>query len=316
MNILHVTSYYEPAYGFGGDVRAVSDMCKTLATLGCDVSVFATDAAPQGRLQVAPLRPQNRSGVMVTYYPLKWRGWARGRAFATLVACLFVHMRSKGYRWPKARWVAPVLLFIIPALVLQQDRAFFGRWLAGEGRLVPDAVRLLGQAHWQGNLRWHERVAVVASVVPERSGYSYGSQYLWAFLWPIPRVLWRKKPVQTSIVDLAKYCNVRGMAIPAVADAYMTFGWISLFFQMLLAGSACGFLHEVHKINIENDWIAVPYLLFLSNLRPFLNGGLLGGLPAILFSVLPPLVVGYLSRRQRVSASSEVRERGARMWGA
>ncbi len=74
-------NYYEPAYGFGGILRAVSGTCRALATLGHRVSVFTTDAAPDGRLDVPLCRPQKSDGVLVTYYPLTWEGWPLGRFY-------------------------------------------------------------------------------------------------------------------------------------------------------------------------------------------------------------------------------------------
>ena len=52
-----------------------------LAALGLDVSVFTTDAAPVGRLDVEVLRPQTRHGVQVSRYPVTWRGWPLGRYY-------------------------------------------------------------------------------------------------------------------------------------------------------------------------------------------------------------------------------------------
>ena len=81
MRVLHVMSYYEPAYDFGGDVRTVSQTCSALAGLGVDVTVFTTNAAPEGRLDVQLCEPQRRNGVTVTYYPVTWRGWPFGRFY-------------------------------------------------------------------------------------------------------------------------------------------------------------------------------------------------------------------------------------------
>lgn len=44
MNILHVTSSYYPAHHYGGSVTAVDALCRSLATLGCEVKVLTTDS--------------------------------------------------------------------------------------------------------------------------------------------------------------------------------------------------------------------------------------------------------------------------------
>jgi glycosyltransferase involved in cell wall biosynthesis len=81
LKILHIVSYYEPAFGFGGILRAVSGTCRALAVAGHEVSVFTTDASDEGRLEVPLYRPQNRDGVAVTHFPLTWRGWPLGRFY-------------------------------------------------------------------------------------------------------------------------------------------------------------------------------------------------------------------------------------------
>ncbi len=47
MHILHVTSYYRPAYAFGGVVRAVEGMATSLVARGHQVTVLTTDALDQ-----------------------------------------------------------------------------------------------------------------------------------------------------------------------------------------------------------------------------------------------------------------------------
>jgi len=39
MKLLHVTPFYEPAWAYGGMVRAVSALCRALAGRGHDVTV-------------------------------------------------------------------------------------------------------------------------------------------------------------------------------------------------------------------------------------------------------------------------------------
>ena len=39
MKLLHVTPFYEPAWAYGGMVRAVAGLCRALAKRGHDVTV-------------------------------------------------------------------------------------------------------------------------------------------------------------------------------------------------------------------------------------------------------------------------------------
>jgi glycosyltransferase involved in cell wall biosynthesis len=49
MNILHITPYYAPAWGYGGVVRAVYELSKAQAAAGNQVSVLTTDSLIPGQ---------------------------------------------------------------------------------------------------------------------------------------------------------------------------------------------------------------------------------------------------------------------------
>ncbi len=68
MKILHVTPAYEPAWHLGGVVRSVSQLCRGLAALGHEVTVFTTDSGGDRRMEVPVNRPVEVGGVEVTYF--------------------------------------------------------------------------------------------------------------------------------------------------------------------------------------------------------------------------------------------------------
>jgi len=70
MKILYVTSYYSPAYVYGGPVKSVSSMCKALSSLGAEVTVFTTNANGMKRLEVPLEQEIQVEGVKVYYYPV------------------------------------------------------------------------------------------------------------------------------------------------------------------------------------------------------------------------------------------------------
>jgi len=70
LKLLVVVPAYEPAWAFGGVVRSVSNLCRTMARLGVDVSVYTTNADGQrGCLDVPVSRAVSVNGVAVTYLP-------------------------------------------------------------------------------------------------------------------------------------------------------------------------------------------------------------------------------------------------------
>lgn len=77
MKVLHVTPAYEPAWQTGGVVRAISQLCRGLAELGLDVTVYTTDTSGDGRLDVPVNRPVKVGGVTVCYFRSELPGWFR-----------------------------------------------------------------------------------------------------------------------------------------------------------------------------------------------------------------------------------------------
>ena len=69
MKVLHVIPVYEPAWQAGGGVvRAVSQLCKGLSSLGIDVTVYTTDCAIERGSNIPLNQPVDVDGVRVFYF--------------------------------------------------------------------------------------------------------------------------------------------------------------------------------------------------------------------------------------------------------
>ena len=68
MKVLHITPSYEPAWELGGVVRVMSQVCRGLARLGMDVTVYTTDRGNGRRLQVPVNQMVELGGVKVWYF--------------------------------------------------------------------------------------------------------------------------------------------------------------------------------------------------------------------------------------------------------
>lgn len=69
MRILYISSYYKPAYIYGGPARSIAAMCEALVRQGAQVTVLTTNADGDKALDVPLEQPVNVGGVTVLYYP-------------------------------------------------------------------------------------------------------------------------------------------------------------------------------------------------------------------------------------------------------
>lgn len=69
MNILHLISFYVPAYRYGGPVISTHALNKYLVRQGHKVTVYATNIDGKGTLDVPLCSPGTLDGVTVRYFP-------------------------------------------------------------------------------------------------------------------------------------------------------------------------------------------------------------------------------------------------------
>lgn len=109
MKILHVVPTYMPAWRYGGPIRSVHGLCKSLAARGNDVHVYTTNVDGPGNLAVPLEQPVDLDGVKVWYFSSRW--WRRlywspklGKALQTTIDSFdLLHLHSV-FLWPT--WAA------------------------------------------------------------------------------------------------------------------------------------------------------------------------------------------------------------------
>lgn len=69
MKLLAITSYYKPAYVYGGPVHSEAALYEGLTKLGVDLTVITTNANGEDKLDVPFLTPVDVDGVKVIYCP-------------------------------------------------------------------------------------------------------------------------------------------------------------------------------------------------------------------------------------------------------
>lgn len=73
-------------------------------------------------------------------------------------------------------------------------------------------------------------------VLPSKTGWSYGTDYLRLLVWPIPRAVWHDKPVLTSSINFNDYGYFIAMTLTLYIESYSGLGYFSLILFVMLAG--------------------------------------------------------------------------------
>ena len=132
MKIVHVVPTYVPAWRYGGPIRSVHNLCRSLVAQGHEVHVYTTSVDGPNDLPVVTGEPIDVDGVKVWYFPVRFRRlcWspAMKRAFNDQIATFdFVHLHSI-FLWPT--WAA----------ARAAERARVPYCVAPRGMLVQDLV--------------------------------------------------------------------------------------------------------------------------------------------------------------------------------
>jgi glycosyltransferase involved in cell wall biosynthesis len=105
LRIVHVVPAYFPAIRYGGPIRSVHALCKSLVERGHDVSVFTTSVDGPDDLDVPIGEPVHLDGVAVHYFKvpalrrLFWAPALAGRLRAALGQTDLIHLHSI-FLWP------------------------------------------------------------------------------------------------------------------------------------------------------------------------------------------------------------------------
>lgn len=229
-----------------------------------------------------------------------WFGWSRWTIL------LFLLMVTMAYCWYyRKKWlplwsVAAALPILLVFNLLGHNRDILKSIFLGEKVQVVDfspgmtaEEKLKKQLDTQDYANF-DYLSYVVSVVPERTEtYTYGVQYLQLFTEPIPRILWRGKPVGAPVksnVNLSAYGNFVGLTVSLAGDGWLSGGWIGLIITLSTVGGLLGWAHRLFWQNIEHRLGCSIYLVGLAMVPQWYRDGGISISKFLLFT-LTPLVI-------------------------
>ena len=228
-----------------------------------------------------------------------WCGWARFTIITFFLAIVLV------YCWQhRKRWI-PVLAIVlaIPILVLfntlghnrdcLQDRLKGHATAALDldaGMSKLDKIRARIDTQDFANFDY---LAFLVAIVPERTAtYTYGAQYFQLFTEPIPRILWRGKPIGAPVrtFNINAYGNFLGLTVSLPGDGWCSGGWLGLVITMGIVGSGLGFFHRWFWHNVNNSMVVIFYSTAMAMLMQWFRDGGISIAKFMLWAWLPLLV--------------------------
>jgi glycosyltransferase involved in cell wall biosynthesis len=109
MHILYVTSYYKPAYVYGGPARCVPVLCEGLVQAAAEVTVFTTNANGNLYLDVPTDRSIEVDGVLVNYFQRSHLAPSRYFYAPDLGRACWQHMGQFDIVYICGTWTYPLL---------------------------------------------------------------------------------------------------------------------------------------------------------------------------------------------------------------
>jgi hypothetical protein len=255
-----------------------------------------------------------------------YEGWARWTFLLFFLATALV------YTWQHQRRWMPLwsILLILPMFILFDNVGKNRQWLydALNGNApMPTPTETLTEAdrlkqkYDTVDFANYDYLTFVVAMVPERTGrYSWGVQHLQLFTEPIPRALWKGKPVGAPVpyFNLNNYGNFLGLTVTMAGDGWMSGGWIGVIITAGILGLLLGLAHRWFWRTARRDNIlGLIYIFGLAMLlQQYRDGGIVSIAKFLLWSWLPLVVwlgCNWLLSPRLFPAESVLLPRGARL---
>ena len=217
----------------------------------------------------------------------------RGPVIAAFACAALLYLYDRRRYFPSTPILTMVPLLLIAFTAVGDDRgAAIRRLLSNDASSAIFGPYRTNERMFEGmdfgNLEYLEYVIYV---VPQRSGtYAYFNDLLQVFTEPVPRLLWKDKPIGAPFqrINFLDYGNNVGMTLSLPGEGWYSLGWAGVVIWCGAVGWATGSIYRRFVEGGQSIFAMIGYVVFLSTLiLGFRDGQLVSILRQSLFYMLP-----------------------------
>ncbi len=233
---------------------------------------------------------------LIFLYYRATEGWGRWTIILTIFALILFHSWENRKNFPSFKFLIPLPLIFILFANLGLDRSYVTNLVEGnqeESRDVLDESETFESRFDTLDFANFDYLTYIVAVVPEQSEtYTYASQYLQIFTEPIPRRIWKSKPIgpPVSFFNLNDFGNFNGLTPALIGDGWMSGGWIGALMTMAFAGWLLGMLYNWFIRNQENLFHCFTFFIINAVIVQLFRDGGISIAKFLLFCLLPIFV--------------------------
>lgn len=253
---------------------------------------------------------------LLVFVTLRAGTGGRGPFIVACVAAAMLWLYDNKRRWPTAGMFALLLPLVALFYVVGQERGSVRTFLE-DGTIVEvrEKSGFMESMDW-ANMEFFE---YLVETVPRKTGtYGYFVDNLQAFTEPVPRVLWKNKPIGAPIkmFNLFDYGNPIGMTYSLPGYGWMQLGYAGVVLWCALWGYCLGAIYSWFVRSRQGNFHVAFYFAFLPIfVIAFRDGGLVTILRTGVFYLAPVLVWLWASQAMRIEDPAALMRRAARRGG-
>lgn len=299
--------------GITGDGQQVLD-----AATGTSINTSSNGYLFESRLMLGPIcvlfawitRFRWYSFIpIIAFFLLASGSGTRGPLVLAGVSIALIWLYDRRRRWPatNALLMLGAIMLVFNAVGADRGRGIRALFVSNQVENQNDTDAVSKQRFLEGmdvgNL---EYIEYLTYAIPQRSGtYGYFVNNLQIFTEPIPRVLWKGKPVGEPIrlINLFDYGYPIGMTRSLPGEGWFSLGYIGVAIWCGLFGAIWGQAYQWFARGKPTDIRLISYMIFLPlSILFFRDGVLMTMLRFGLFLIFPLIVLNFLTKIYSVGA--------------